>query len=311
MAIAAFGSAGGLALASNSSLLAASCGENDVSMHGTGDDGVAVAGTTLNDRFDTPPSAVASVATIKAEAGSATKASASDVSGFDSSGKRSDAAALGAACLEPMVTGCQPGCVAAGDASALAAICDWASCRRIVGPSTGTAALYCALFVVVTVWLLAAVQNFVYPRSSSIEGLVPLSAIGYRVLAQPQRRLAAWLRPPGSSERCPGSFGTHRGWRGDSRWISPVALLLCAGVAVGQDAALKAAVEKCVEEDPTGGCECAGTSCSPDARFQGKIGTWDVSGVESMYRLFYKDYGQFNGDISQWDTSSVTRMDGM
>ena len=89
-----------------------------------------------------------------------------------------------------------------------------------------------------------------------------------------------------------------------------MALLLCAGVAVGQDAALKAAVVKCVTEDPTGGCDCAGTSCSTDARFQGEIGTWDVSGVDNMYRLFYT-YGQFNQDISVWDTSSVTTMQDM
>ena len=73
---------------------------------------------------------------------------------------------------------------------------------------------------------------------------------------------------------------------------------------------LKLAVLACVTEEPTGNCSCAGTSCSMDARFQGPVGTWDVSGVGSMYRLFYS-YGQFNGDISVWDTSKVTAMGSM
>ena len=87
-------------------------------------------------------------------------------------------------------------------------------------------------------------------------------------------------------------------------------VVLAAAPVAGQDAALKAAVVNCVGQDPTGGCECAGTSCSTDKRFQGKIGTWDVSGADNMYRLFYT-YGQFNQDISVWDTSSVTTMQDM
>ena len=86
-----------------------------------------------------------------------------------------------------------------------------------------------------------------------------------------------------------------------------MAAALCAGVVAGQDAVLKAAVVKCVGEDATGNCECAGTSCSTDARFQGRIGTWDVSGVTDMDELF-NNYRSFNGDISEWDTSSVTYM---
>ena len=85
---------------------------------------------------------------------------------------------------------------------------------------------------------------------------------------------------------------------------------MAASLVAGQDAVLKAAVANCVEEDPTGACECAGSSCSAVARFQGKIGTWDVSGVTDMPVLFLA-YGQFNGDISAWDTSSVTRMRSM
>ena len=63
---------------------------------------------------------------------------------------------------------------------------------------------------------------------------------------------------------------------------SAATLILCMRGAMAQDAALKAAVVKCVEEEPTGNCTCAGTSCSADPRFQGPIGTWDVSGVEDM-----------------------------
>ena len=87
----------------------------------------------------------------------------------------------------------------------------------------------------------------------------------------------------------------------------PVAAALCAGLVAGQDAVLKAAVVKCVGEDATGNCECAGTSCSTDSRFQGRIGTWDVSGVAGMHRLFYTAnsgactiYCDFNGDISNF-----------
>ena len=71
-------------------------------------------------------------------------------------------------------------------------------------------------------------------------------------------------------------------------------------------------------EEPTGNCSCAGTPCSTDPRFQGKIGTWDVSGVEDMENLLYTAnsgactiYCDFNGDISEWDTSSVMEMDHM
>ena len=56
-------------------------------------------------------------------------------------------------------------------------------------------------------------------------------------------------------------------------------------MAVGQDAVLKAAVEKCLEEDPTGACACEGTSCSADTRFRGPIGTWDVSEVEDIHDM--------------------------
>ena len=80
-----------------------------------------------------------------------------------------------------------------------------------------------------------------------------------------------------------------------------------AAPVAGQDAVLKAAVVRCVEDDPTGGCECAGTSCSEDPRFRGKIRTWDVSGVADMDDLF-SYYRSFNADISEWDTSSVTTM---
>ena len=97
------------------------------------------------------------------------------------------------------------------------------------------------------------------------------------------------------------------------------ALLLATAAAVcAQDPALKAAVVKCVTEEPTGNCACAGTSCSTDARFQGPIGTWDVSRVRNMEMLFYTGnthacsiYCDFNGNISAWDTSSVKKVDHM
>ena len=97
------------------------------------------------------------------------------------------------------------------------------------------------------------------------------------------------------------------------------ALLLATAAAVcAQDPALKAAVVKCVKEEPTGNCACAGTSCSTDARFQGPIGTWDVSRVRNMEKLFYTGnthacsiYCDFNADISKWDTSSVKKVDHM
>ena len=73
---------------------------------------------------------------------------------------------------------------------------------------------------------------------------------------------------------------TYASW-----WTTAALLLLCWGAAVGQDAALKAAVVKCVEEDPTGNCTCAGTTCSTDARFQGPIGTWDTSSVTNMRKM--------------------------
>ena len=81
------------------------------------------------------------------------------------------------------------------------------------------------------------------------------------------------------------------------------------------NADLKAAVVACVGQSAAGNCACAGTSCSSNPRLTGPIGTWDVSGVTSMYILFYTSpsgactiFCNFNGDISGWDTSSVKAM---
>ena len=78
---------------------------------------------------------------------------------------------------------------------------------------------------------------------------------------------------------------------------------------------LKAAVVACVGQSATGNCACTGTSCSSNPSFTGPIGTWDVSGVTSMYALFETQasttctiYCDFNQNITVWDTSSVTDM---
>ena len=94
--------------------------------------------------------------------------------------------------------------------------------------------------------------------------------------------------------------------------------LFCT-LALAADGTLRLAVEACVGEEPTGNCTCEGTSCSTDARFQGEIGTWDVSGVANMEELFYdrdeplqcRPFCEFNGDIATWNTSSVTSMKEM
>lgn len=63
---------------------------------------------------------------------------------------------------------------------------------------------------------------------------------------------------------------------------------------------LKALVNDCLAEDPTGNCPThAGT--------HGNINTWDTSQVQSFSMLFYNKQ-QFNQDISAWDTSAVTDM---
>ena len=78
-----------------------------------------------------------------------------------------------------------------------------------------------------------------------------------------------------------GGSGGHRSRARVLRRLAAAAAF-CTGMTEGQDAELKAAVDNCVAEDATGACACAGTSCSTDSRFQGPIGTWDVSGVTDM-----------------------------
>ena len=46
-------------------------------------------------------------------------------------------------------------------------------------------------------------------------------------------------------------------------------------------------------------------------RRHGKIGTWDVSRVTDMSRLFYKRQYFKDPGIAAWDTSSVTTMNSM
>ena len=84
------------------------------------------------------------------------------------------------------------------------------------------------------------------------------------------------------------------------------------------NADFKAAVVACVGQSSTGDCACSGTSCSSNPRYNGPIGTWDVSGVRNMRALFYTSgsqgctiYCNFNADISEWDSSSVTTTYGM
>jgi surface protein len=43
--------------------------------------------------------------------------------------------------------------------------------------------------------------------------------------------------------------------------------------------------------------------------FNGNISEWDVSNVESMYKMFINS--EFNGDISKWDISKVQHMTSM
>ena len=57
-----------------------------------------------------------------------------------------------------------------------------------------------------------------------------------------------------------------------------------------------------------------GESIEQDGKNCGPIGTWDVSAVTDMNRLFYAGGGgleRFNEDISKWDVSNVTNMNGM
>ena len=63
---------------------------------------------------------------------------------------------------------------------------------------------------------------------------------------------------------------------------------------------LETAVNDCLTEDPTG-------DCTTHAATHGHISTWDISNVDSLYKIFY-NRDQFNQDISSWDTSSVENM---
>ena len=79
-------------------------------------------------------------------------------------------------------------------------------------------------------------------------------------------------------------------------------------------AALKAAVDACLSEVPSGEACCStDANCAdPSSARCGSAGCvdmpeWDVSQVTDMSQLF-RDKSQFNADISAWDTSQVTDM---
>ena len=72
------------------------------------------------------------------------------------------------------------------------------------------------------------------------------------------------------------------------------------------NAALRLAVEKCLEESPVGNCTCA-NGCGGH---YGPIGSWDVSLVTDMSYLF-EEKSEFNGTISEWNTERVVSMEGM
>ena len=81
--------------------------------------------------------------------------------------------------------------------------------------------------------------------------------------------------------------------------------LLCdAASAVFQPAdraALKSAVDACLQSDDTG------ITCVKDGY---NISTWDTSNVEDMSSM-YSDAQNFNADLSHWNVSQVTNMMNM
>ena len=64
---------------------------------------------------------------------------------------------------------------------------------------------------------------------------------------------------------------------------------------------LKRAADECLKLSPVGNC-----SAGP----HGPIGSWDVSAVTDMNRMFL-NARSFNQDLSAWDVSAVTDMWGM
>merc|ERR1711964_152799 len=78
----------------------------------------------------------------------------------------------------------------------------------------------------------------------------------------------------------------------------------CTVWAPKSKAELKAAIEECLEKKDY--------ACSKGPH--GPIGSWDVSAVTDMSKLFDGNpyiMKKFNGDISKWDVSRVTNMYAM
>ena len=74
---------------------------------------------------------------------------------------------------------------------------------------------------------------------------------------------------------------------------------------------IQTAVDACILETPDGSCPIFaaasnGVGCG-NGGVNGKIGSWDVSGVVDMSNLFY---GQefFVADLSKWNVGAVTTM---
>ena len=81
-----------------------------------------------------------------------------------------------------------------------------------------------------------------------------------------------------------------------------VVLLVFFHLAEGLDPLTDAGVRTAVDDWIAGGSRQTGVITK-----YGNIEDWDMSGVTSLYRLFY--YKQtFNADLSKWDVSSVTSL---
>ena len=83
-----------------------------------------------------------------------------------------------------------------------------------------------------------------------------------------------------------------------------------SAAAFADRAALKDAVDNCLEASPTGDCNCGSASVDCGAAGDRPMSDWDTSLVSDMNRLF-KDQEHFDADISAWDVRAVTDMSRM